>query len=261
MQARILLAEDNAVNQRVALGQLQKLGYRVDVVVDGLAALAALAVTPYQIVLMDCQMPGMDGYEATAEIRRREEGMSRQTVIIAMTAHALVGERERCLAAGMDDYLSKPVRAHALAEILERWNVPSSHSPAVTEPQGPGATLSAVAEDVLDLSVMEGFRELQEIGSPDLIRELIELYISDTRERLAELRTAVSVQDTKAAGRIVHTLKGSSANLGVRTMTALCSTLEAQLSNDSGEAAATLAQLEVEFEQVQQALTGELLMV
>ena len=208
----ILLAEDNIVNQKVAVRQLHKLGYRADAVADGREALEALARIPYDLVLMDCQMPEMDGYDATAEIRRRE-GTSRHTPIIAMTANALQGDREKCLAAGMDDYVSKPVKPAQLQEVLERLLDDSSGS----KKTGQRTTLNGSPAVDMD-------RLFRAMGSePTELREILDIYLDQMSRGLQKLAVAIESGNANDVDLIAHNCAGTSANCG---MTAVVSSLK-----------------------------------
>jgi PAS domain S-box-containing protein len=212
----ILLAEDNLVNQKVALALLKKLGYRADVANNGLEAVEALARHPYDLVLMDCQMPELDGFAATAQIRQHE-GDQRHTLIVAMTASAMLGDRERCLAAGMDDYVSKPITLDVLREKLAVW---LSEEPAATSDVA-GTTDREEASrlpDPFDRQALETIRELLE----DLFPETIAMFLHDTSARLEELQKAIVQQDLQTVAQIAHILKGSSGNLGAMRFSELC---------------------------------------
>lgn len=250
---RVLVAEDNAVNQQVAVLMLQARGYQVDVVNNGKEALDALARTAYDVVLMDCQMPEMDGFEATAQIRARE-GTTQHTPIIALTAHALRGEREKCIAAGMDDYLAKPLTPEALYSTLRRW-LPSarpSPSESVAIPETPPTDET---EPVLNVRVLENFRQLQAPDEPDLVQQLIDLYLADVPERLNALHQAIAQGDATRLAQTAHSLKGSSANIGAQRVARVCLELErCGKANDLTNVAEQLAVLEQEVERARQAL-------
>jgi CheY-like chemotaxis protein/anti-sigma regulatory factor (Ser/Thr protein kinase) len=237
---RVLVAEDNPVSQLVARGLLAGLGYAVEVVADGQQAVAALGHGQYDLVLMDCQMPVMDGYAAAAEIRRQEGG-GRRTPIVAITAHALAGEAEKCRAAGMDDYVAKPVTAERLAAVVARW------TPAA------GAGRPNVA---LDPSVIAMLRELEQ-GQPGLLARMVGLYLRDARTQLAALRQAAEYGDAHELEEAAHSLKGGSAQIGATAMVALCRDLEtAAQAADSSRVVALVATLERAFDQVWAALAA-----
>ncbi|MBN9391008.1 MAG: response regulator [Chloroflexi bacterium] len=257
---RILIVEDNIVNQQVAMGILTSRGYQVDVVANGLEALAALENIPYSLVLMDGQMPEMDGYEATKEIRKRE-GADKHTPIIAMTANALRGEQEKCLAAGMDDYVSKPVNPEQLYKVLGRWTATGNLlSPQKKEPEQFNRLTGASASlgDVLDEKVIEGLRNLQQVSvtKPDLLNSLVNLFIQDTPVKLKILKKDVETGNLANLELTAHSLKGSCGNLGARRMAGICAQLE--VSKTPGASKKLLAVLEEEFELVKTALQSEL---
>jgi PAS domain S-box-containing protein len=245
-QGRVLVVEDNAVNQRVAVRMLEKRGYRADAVANGREAVAVLAQRPYDLVLMDCQMPEMDGYAATAEVRRREQARGTpHTPIIAMTANAMAGDDQACLAAGMDAYIPKPVTRAHLDAVLAQW-----HKAAT--PAAPGVTLvAAPGDDILDSSALTALRDLQGEGEPDVLAAVIADYLRDTPPRLAALDEAVARTDAEALRRAAHSLKGSSSQIGALHVARLCADLEEQASTtDLRGVTATLRRLDDALDRV-----------
>jgi CheY-like chemotaxis protein len=195
---------------------------------EAIRSTEALSRIPYEVILMDVQMPELDGHEATAEIRRREkegEGVARRTPIIAMTANAMLGDREKALEVGMDDYVSKPVKAEELDAVLKRWISKPDEEASVSEATDRTAA-SAEAVYPLDRSVLAGLRELQGEGEPDLLDELIEMFFDDVPSQLEALQEAVEVGDAHSVERVAHTLKGSCGNMGATRMAAICAELQ-----------------------------------
>jgi len=219
-RARILLAEDNLVNQRVAVGLLTRRGHVVDVANNGVEALAALEKTNYDVVLMDIQMPEMGGIEATLAIREREAADGRHTRIVAMTAHAMAGDRERYLASGMDGYLSKPIDQRTLYAAVEMPLATAGR----TRPE-PRAT-AAVPPIVWD--------ELRRrLGDDDLVGEIVVLFLADLPARLAAIKAAVETRDSKALRIAAHALKGSAANMSAMPASECASALELMAARGS----------------------------
>jgi PAS domain S-box-containing protein len=229
---RVLLAEDNLVNREVAAVTLKHLGHTVDAVATGREVLTALQESRFDLVLMDVQMPDLDGFDTTAEIRRREQGTGHRVPIIALTAHALEGDRERCLAAGMDDYLSKPLRRADLVAALERWRQP------------PAAFLELDARPALDR-----YRLLSEVeGNIDLVRRMASLYFEHAPGLLDRIRTGVQADDWPGFAHPAHTLKGSLHQLAAGPAAACAQQLEdAARSRDAARAAGLSAALEEEM--------------
>ena len=245
----ILVAEDNVVNQQVMRGVLQARGYRVEIVDDGLKAVAAFGRSSYDAVLMDCQMPTMDGYAATGEIRRHE-GESRRTPIIALTANALDGERDKCLAAGMDDYIAKPIRPETLYAMLDRHTDPGPDSSAATLSADPPAH-----GEPLDLSVLQNLRTLEQSVASDFVAPAIAAFLRDAPTLLARMRQALAEADAEPLENAAHALMGSSAVLGAKQLAQICAELERNAqAGDLASGPNLVARLEGEYERVRPAL-------
>jgi CheY-like chemotaxis protein/HPt (histidine-containing phosphotransfer) domain-containing protein len=256
LKLRILVAEDNAVNQKVASYQLQQFGCTADVVENGRLAIEAMGRTNYDIVFMDCQMPELDGYAATHAIRSKE-GTARHTWIVAMTANSLEGDREKCLAAGMDDYVSKPVKPGDLRAALARFKEGRDAKAAPVEPVE-SALVAPAADGAVDLSLLAGFREMEGEGGVNLLENLIGVFLENAPQDIGEARVAMALRSAQQVERAAHKLKGSCSNFGAERMRAACLQLEQTARAGSLEKAPELlAAIEREFNQVRLALERE----
>ncbi|MBE9092815.1 response regulator [Tychonema sp. LEGE 07203] len=279
-QIRILLAEDNVVNQKVATHLLDRIGYRADIVANGLEVLEALKRQSYDVVLMDVQMPQMDGLEATRRICR-EWPANKKPRIIAMTANAMQGDREKCLEAGMDDYITKPVRREELAIALSQCQplhrdefdaVVELNNPDIADTVGSEDTRHSIVQPVanspINFQVLQSLRELDDDEDPDFLGELIKIYLLDAPQHLETIKEAIFFGDADSLKLASHTLKSSSANLGAVSFSEVCKELEymGRVAVESGgeqvfdarRARDRLLEAESEWEKVRAAFEKEL---
>jgi CheY-like chemotaxis protein len=294
---RILVAEDHITNQKVMLRMLARLGFTADAVANGIEAVAAITRSPYDIILMDCQMPELDGYEATRQIRKAG-GRFGSTAIIAVTANAMTGDREKCLASGMNDYMTKPVLAQTLAGKLEKWILPDAAVGAINPPPSPpiapshdeaasvqkiaqptaavpapASAKQAASEPVMEASpAKDASPAMEDIGPPvdevalenlrsmdagdeGFMSQIIDLFLSDLRERIDALKEAAVQRDGDALKRVAHALKGSCGHFGAAHLAALCrKTEQIGIQQPVGDASAIIREMETEATRVRTAL-------
>jgi signal transduction histidine kinase/YesN/AraC family two-component response regulator len=231
---RILLVDDNAINQKVAARILSQIGYRPDLAGNGLEALAALDQQVYDLIFMDVMMPEMDGLEATKAIRERQKQVDAhpnyggRIIIIAMTAHAMQSDREKCIAAGMDDYLAKPIRPKDVRGMIEKWG--AKEAPAKEDKTVPAASTAkppVPAAPTAPPVEMERLNDLSD-GSADVLRELVELYFNQTTQQLSQIEAAIQTNQAEEVRRVAHSCAGASATLGMTAFAQLMRKLEKQ---------------------------------
>ena len=226
---KILLAEDNQINQKVALATLGKLGYRVDPVNDGKQAVQALEKNQYDIVLMDCQMPEMDGYEATKQIRNPKSKVINHNIpVIALTANAAKSDRDKCLKSGMDDYMAKPFQAQALADMLNKW-LPDHDSSSQTKKKSPLFKKEQISKEILDWA---GFLN-RVMDDEDLAKDIFKDFLNETPKRIKKIHNSIDKGDILLIKREAHTLKGSSANVGAVILQDIASQIESATSEEN----------------------------
>jgi CheY-like chemotaxis protein len=220
-RCRALLVEDNKVNQRVTAALLARLDCSVDVAADGTQALAAFAERRYDVVFMDCRMPGMSGYDTAREIRRRE-GAGPHVPIVALTANAMRGDRERCLAAGMTDYLAKPVDLVSLGRVLGR-HVASVGQPEAAMPAT--AATSSITATLVDSQALATLKQLER-DTPGFLSTIVREFDESARQRLGDMQLAARSGDGEGLGGAAHSLKGTAGIFGARGIAEMCRRLE-----------------------------------
>ncbi|MDH4056399.1 MAG: response regulator [Gammaproteobacteria bacterium] len=263
LSGRVLLAEDNAVNQAVAIGMLESMGLSVLVAANGQEAVELAGKEAFDVILMDCQMPKMDGFQAAKAIRAAEKKSERSaTPIVAVTANALKGDRERCLAAGMDDYLTKPFTSEQLHSALCQYLQPAA---TVRACDRGGRQEDAIPVDSMpdqsspiDSSVLDGLARLQRHGAPSIVQRVIDAYLESSRELSARICDAVDRANAASLRESAHALKSSSANVGAIGLADLCRHLEVMArDNDLSQAPKLRERLQSEYERVVAALKLE----
>jgi signal transduction histidine kinase/CheY-like chemotaxis protein len=223
--ARVLLVEDSPVNLEVCVAILESMGCTVETATNGLHALDRHASNKFGLIFMDCQMPEMDGYEATAEIRRREALSNRRTPIVALTGNVIEGARERCLAAGMDDYLAKPFTLDQMKAMLTEWLDPSI--PTVKKDHLALVTAASSLTDPVDYQVLDALRRLHSDGRPDILQQMIDLFFKAATRLLKDLEEGAAKSDATLLHHASHALKSASANVGALALSSRCTELEA----------------------------------
>src|SRR5581483_5292052 len=219
---RALVVEDNVINQKVAQRHLEKLGHRADVAANGARALEMLALQQYDVIVMDCQMPVLDGYETTRRIRAGNvPNLDRHVPVIALTAYAMESDRQKCLAAGMDGFISKPIHFEELKAVLEQVRTRLAQA-------GSRAETAALPADplVLDLAQFDHLKSLQDDNDPQFLTDLTDLFLAETPKRFKGLTAALAAGDTRTATQLAHTIQGACANFGGRALQDLCAEIE-----------------------------------
>jgi CheY-like chemotaxis protein/HPt (histidine-containing phosphotransfer) domain-containing protein len=249
---RILVAEDNPVSRGLLVGMLKSLNYLADYVEDGPSVLSALAAKPFDLILMDCQMPGLDGDQVTKELRQNTRLYRQQPIVVAVSADASAEHKSRCLRAGMDDFLTKPIRLEMLRRGLHRWSLLLGKSPA----EAGGAHTSPIPGVKQDLFTQ--LRDRAGVGGRGFVQNYIDLFLDDTATRLEVLRAALERQDHATLRRESHALKGACLEFGIARMGERCDALrDASRAGHLDEESAALDGLRQEFDRVRPVFEAE----